>query len=124
MPKSSIARNAPSSRTVRSTCTAEVASCISAFSVTSRHSADGGIPDSSSARRTIASSCGSPSWRGERLALSCRSRPVAARSSAHSRVTVCSMNAPRLLIKSLSSASGMNSPGETVPCCGWFHRSR
>ena len=102
---------------------------MSAFSVSSRHTAFGSTPVSARMRATVLASVGSASWRGERFTFIAsmpraasrgRARPASARVCRHA---VSSTHAPIGTISPVSSASGMKSAGGTSPRSGWFHRT-
>ena len=88
-------------------------------SVISSSSRQPAIPASASAARTVSMRSAALNWWTERLT---ETRTSAGHSAA-CRQAARSTYAPSGTMSPVSSASGMNSPGETTPRSGWRQRT-
>ena len=66
---------------------------------------------------------GEVTWRGERLTETLSGRALTRFHCAASAQARRRTRSPMARIAPLSSATGMNSPGETSPRSGWFQRT-
>jgi hypothetical protein len=84
-------------------------------------------PGASPASRTTAATQPTMSvrwnWRADRLTATGTVGTPAARQARHWSTALFSTHSPISTISPASSATGMNSTGETRPCCGWRQRS-
>ncbi|OPZ01700.1 MAG: hypothetical protein BWZ09_02662 [Alphaproteobacteria bacterium ADurb.BinA305] len=123
MPKSSSATLTPM-RLIASTWRAPCSlSLIIALSVSSSSSWPGSMPVRSSTSRTRSGRRPPASWCAETFtATRTAGRPVSCQWRTW-RQAVSSAQSPIATISSLSSATGMNSAGDTQPSAGLFQRS-
>jgi hypothetical protein len=118
VPKSSMAMRTPSARSWNRVFRVASLSWSSTLSVISSSSRSGASPDAAKARMTTWTKPVLRNWTGDRLTAT-RMWSGQLRAAKHASRKA---HSPSCMMKPISSASGMNSPGGINPLSGWRQR--
>ncbi len=124
MPKSSMASRTPSPCKVDKMVAVWSTSYMARLSVISRQTCDGSTPVAASTSATSTSRPGCWNWRDDRFTLTSRRTPSVSSHDVARRQACSSTKRPMGRMAPLPSASSMNCGGASMPCSGWFQRTR